>query len=253
MPPQLVAYKFDRPPTIDGAIDDDWHAFESARLDGAEAIELILPGPGRTAELLPWMERPKDAWPPRWAGPNDLSARLYVGWSEKYLYIAVDVDDSIHRTHKTELNYWAGDGLIISIDGANDGGFKYGHDDLLFTQALVDKPRDDRRNRREPEGEYRVKIKPNQSGIVYEAAMPWDYIKHIKPRDGTSFGLNITVIDDDGNETSKSVSWSPALSLHHDSYRLLKGFSPEFFGDIILKDRKSPPKPKEGVDENKEK
>jgi len=253
-PPKLVAYKFDRPPTIDGAIDDDWHAFESARLDGAEAIELILPGPGRNAELLPWMERSKDAWPPRWAGPNDLSARLYVGWSEKYLYIAVDVDDSIHRSYKADLNYWAGDGLIISIDCANDGGFEYRRDDLLFTQALVDKPMDDRRNRREPEGEYRVKIKPNQSGVVYEAAMPWDYINYIKnPRDGTSFGLNITVIDDDGNETSKSVSWSPALFLHHDSYRLLKGFSPEFFGDIILKDRKSAPKPKEGVDEEEKK
>ena len=105
----------------------------------------------------------------------------------------------------------------------------------------------------EPEGKYHVKIKPDESSVVYEAAFPWTYLKHIEPADGTRFGLNITVFDDDGGGTSKSVSWTPGMFLHRDKFRLVRGFSPELFGDIILKDTQPVPKPDEGKKEPEEK
>jgi len=220
-PVVMPTVQFTTPPIIDGAIDEPWHAEHAARLDSPASIEEI--------QGIPISEA-------RWRSPGDLSAVLYTGWDARNFYFAVDVTDDIHRTYTSHSDTWLGDGLIISIDPENDGGYGYsfnGHD-VLLTLALTRK--DDRKqdeDNESPEGDYRVRRKDDNSGTVYEVAIPWNYL-NMEPRTGLRFGFNVTVIDDDGDRAAKAVTWTPGLFLDRNHLLMTRGFTPAYFGKIEL-------------------
>ena len=222
-PPVLVARHFDTPPNIDGVIDEPWRPDQAAVLDGPAHIEEIQ---GRTAA---------DS---RWRSPSDLSAILYTGWDEKSFYFAIDVNDDIHRTYTSERDTWVGDGLIISIDCDNDGGYGYSFTgrDILLTLALTrkDERKDDQDERDTPKGRYRVRRKDDNSGTVYEIAIPWSYMKLPTPKPGFRFGFNVTITDDDGDRTTKALSWTPGMVLDRERSMMIRGFTPALFGDVRL-------------------
>ncbi|MFW6163366.1 MAG: sugar-binding protein, partial [Planctomycetota bacterium] len=230
-PPTLVARRFETPPSIDGAIDEPWRRDQAAHLDSPASIHEIQGRP--VAES-------------RWTSPSDLSARLYLGWDARHLYFAIDVTDDIHRTYTSMRDTWVGDGLIISIDCDNDGGFGYTFTgrDLLLTLALTrkDERRDDQDEDDSPKGAYRVRRKDDNSGTVYECAIPWEYMRMPAPRPGQRIGFNITVTDDDGDRAAKAVSWTPGMVLDRDRAMMIRGFTPAWFGDVLLEDAGAPPR-----------
>ena len=230
-PPVLVARRFDTPPNIDGAIDEPWRPDQAAYLNSPLHIDEIQGVPVHES---------------RWKSPADLSAVLYAGWDEKHFYFAIDVNDDIHRTYTSERETWAGDGLIISIDCDNDGGYGYTFTgrDLLLTLALTrkDERKDEQDEDDTPKGAYRVRRKDDNSGTVYECAIPWSYMKMPPPKPGQRFGFNITVTDDDGDRASKAVSWTPGMILDRERALMIRGFTPAWFGDLLLEDAGAPPK-----------
>ena len=220
-PVVMPTVQFATPPLIDGAIDEPWHAEHAARLDNPAYIEEIQGVPLSEA---------------RWHSPGDLSAVLYTGWDARSFYFAVDVTDDIHRTYASHTETWIGDGLIISIDCDNDGGYGYSFNgrDLLLTLALTRK--DDRKqdeDNESPEGDYRVRRKDDNSGTVYEVSIPWNYLS-MEPKAGMRFGFNVTVIDDDGDRAAKAVTWTPGLFLDRNHLLMTRGFTPAYFGKIEL-------------------
>ena len=229
--PTLRCVKMDRPPVIDGLIADDWDESASLKLEGPEFVETLLPGPSLDRNMVVGMARRE---PNRWRGINDLSMKVYAGWDKDNLYIAVDLSDRTHRVMNREVDKWAGDLLILGIDCLNDGGYGYGFGDFILTQGLMDKPKDDKDKEDSPEGNYSVKVKEDHSGVVYESAMPWKYLKQIKPALGTRFGMGITVTDDDGGGVAKCMSWTPGIYLHKDPSLLSRSFAPELLGDVEL-------------------
>ncbi len=219
-------------PNVDGVIDEPWRADLAARLNGPAHIDEIQGVPPEQA---------------RWRSPSDLSAVLYTGWDSKYFYFALDVSDDVHRTYTGQSDTWVGDGLIISIDAENDGGYGYRFTgkDLLLTLALTrkDEKRDDDEGEDEPSGEYRVRIKDDNSGAVYEVALPWEYLGIENPRPGFRFGFNVTVTDDDGDRAVKAISWTPGMILDRDRSMMIRGFTPALFGDVVLTGRQAGPAP----------
>ncbi|HUT36479.1 MAG TPA: PQQ-binding-like beta-propeller repeat protein [Planctomycetota bacterium] len=220
------------PPNIDGAIDEPWRADLAARLNGPAYIDEV--------QGIPIPEA-------RWRSPSDLSAVLYTGWDAKHFYFALDVSDDVHRTYTGQSDTWVGDGLIISVDCENDGGYGYRFTgkDLLLTLALTrkDERRDDDEGDDEPSGEYRVRLKDDNSGAIYEVAVPWDYLGIENPGPGLRFGFNITVTDDDGDRAVKAISWTPGMILDRDRMLMIRGFTPALFGDVLLTGQQAGPAP----------
>lgn len=220
-PPRLVAMKLPSPPVIDGILSEEWDERSSVELRGIRYIEEVDYGIPRRRT---------------WLGENDLSGKLYVGWDEKNFYFALNVRDTILRPMRGEEQEWVGDGLLISIDCDNDGGFGFSFGrDLLLTLGLTIKPKPQRKDQI-PKGNYAVERKEDNSGTVYEVAIPWSYIKWIQPKHKTVFGFNVTVTDDDGQKVLKVLNWTPGLFFYRRVPLLERGYTPEYFGDVVLWD-----------------
>ena len=218
-----AAPRFPHPPRIDGRMAEDWRRDRAAVLDRPRSIE-------------PMQSR----LPPQrfWFGPNDLSATLYLGWDDQNLYLAVDVNDDVQTTHEFDAPLWKGDCLMVSIDPEHDGGYRLGGADHLFWLALTAKQRkppedDDERLG----GEHSIKIKEDETGAVYELALPWKDVGVAQPAPGTRFGLNIMVVDDDGRPPVKGASWTPGLTQNVKRDIMSAGIAPALYGTVILKER----------------
>jgi outer membrane protein assembly factor BamB len=221
--PRLTLHKFQSKPEIDGELSDGWREEQSQRLTDTRHIGRIQQG---SPELR------------FWRGRNDLSARLYLGWDDEHLYMAVDVTDDIPHAFSSESPTWKGDGLTIAIDPELDGGVGFGAmvRDYVFTQALMNKQPDKKdEDDNEPEGQYAVRRKPDGTGTIYESAIPWSYISRISPVPGTRFGFNIYVTDDDtGDGAEKGVTWTSGIQLHRNRGYFEKGYVPDSFAEIEL-------------------
>jgi hypothetical protein len=201
--PTYDVRRMPRPPEIDGELNDWWRDWSSVDLTGPRYVVPIQLESGR---------------PGRWTGPEDLSAKLYMGWDDKYFYFTLDVMDSDLRPYDSEAPKWIGDCLLIAIDTKNDGGFWFAPDDVLLSLALTlpkkkkdedkDKKDGDAEEKNKPEGKYFVKRKDDGSGAVYEAEIPWSLfvqngavgVDAVKgPPPGFTFGFNVILTDDDGD------------------------------------------------------
>jgi len=219
--PVLIAKRLSRPPIIDGDLSDEWDEDSAVELNGLSFVDEIDYGVPRQRT---------------WLGENDLSGKLYVGWDETNLYFALKIRDTVMRAFDDDSDEWVGDGLLISIDCDNDGGFGFSPGrDLLLTLAMMNKAQP-QREEETPKGSYAVERTGDNTGTVYEVAIPWSYIRWITPAHGTAFGFNVTVTDDDGTGAKKALNWSPGLFFHRSKTLLPMGYTPEYFGEIILAD-----------------
>ncbi|RMG07855.1 MAG: hypothetical protein D6731_22900 [Planctomycetota bacterium] len=245
-PPRLSVRRMPRPPIIDGELSDWWRPWSSVDLRGPSFVQPIQQPPG--------------APPGRWTGLEDLSARLYLGWDEKNLYFALDVDDAHLRPYDSEAPNWVGDCLLIAVDCRGDGGDVVLGDDLLLSLALTlpkkkdDEEEQDEEKEREPSGKYFVRKKDDNSGAIYEAAIPWTSFAENGasvdpakgPRPGFSFGFNVVLTDDDGDRWGhgeeagprgalKTLELTPGVLLHREKSRLWQGYVPRRFARITLR------------------
>ncbi|GIW71590.1 MAG: hypothetical protein KatS3mg102_1132 [Planctomycetota bacterium] len=221
-----------RPPAIDGELGDFWRLEQSFELSGPAMVAPVQ-GYSEVAVL---------------RGRDDLSARLFLGYDDRYFYFALDVDDDRLVPYDSEAEVWKGDCLLIAIDSRGDGGEYFQRDDNLLSLALT-LPR---RNRNpgeeeredEPEGKYFVKRKDDGSGATYEVAIPWSMLAERGaqidplrgPSPGFAFGFDVVLIDDDdGRGSRKALSWTPAIALHREKHRLWQGFVPGRFARIVCR------------------
>ncbi|MCZ6794763.1 MAG: PQQ-binding-like beta-propeller repeat protein [Planctomycetota bacterium] len=248
LPPRVVlADRLWQAPKIDGDLDDAWNFAHRVRLASPRHIGLIA-GPGQGRD---------------WEGEEDLSAVLYTGWDDENFYFALDVEDDALRAYDRDAENWRGDCLLIGVDPDGDGGYRQGQGDQLMTLALTipkrnkrDKNRDpddpdgdddddddDDDGRTKPEGEFSVKKKDDNSGAIYEVALPWSTFSSRfqgdqRPASGVTFGLSLLLTDDDtGNGATKTLSINSCHLLPRSQKNLWiwKYLIPEFFPRILLR------------------
>jgi hypothetical protein len=216
---------------IDGYLSEPWPIRTAITLDTPRSI---LPVQG------------VDSLIPGWDGSEDLSGTFFCAWDAKNFYFALDVRDSRPVPHNAEAERWIGDCLIIDIDPEGDGGLYPSGDDQMLTlflsvrQAPKKADRGDR-DERKPDGEYKVRVTDDRSGVVYEAAVPWASLgfdgedRRVEP--GAAFGFNVVVTDDDsgaGARQALSINASHLLSWERD--RAWEGYVPDYFPKIVLED-----------------
>ncbi|MBI4577323.1 MAG: PQQ-binding-like beta-propeller repeat protein, partial [Planctomycetes bacterium] len=234
-PPSLDCPRMERPPEIDGELNDPWIRYRSVSMDGPAHVSPI--------------QTPAQDFN-HWFGREDLSATLYTGWDPGYFYFALDVRDSVLKPYDGEATRWVGDCLLIALDTRNNGSWWFRADDTLLTLALMlpNNKKDEKERAEEerlrPKGHYFVKRKDDGSGAIYEAALPWSIFAEngaeleplVGPPEGFRFGLDLALTDDDdGSGARKYLAWTPGLRLHRDKAKLWHGFIPEHFADVVLR------------------
>ncbi|MBN1441399.1 MAG: PQQ-binding-like beta-propeller repeat protein, partial [Planctomycetes bacterium] len=233
------------PPRIDGEMDDSWNLAHQVRLSTPRHIGRIG-NPGHEFS---------------WEGEEDLSAILYTGWDDENFYFALDVDDDVLRAYDKEATVWKGDCLLIGVDTEGDGGYQHGPGDQLMTLALTipkrKQPQEDEDDPlgggeddaeaadgdEKPDGQFSVKRRDDDSGAVYEVAIPWRSFAAGSPRGqrpprGFRFGLSLLLLDDDsGTGATKTLSLNPCHLLPRDqkSFSIWKFLIPQFFPRIVLR------------------
>ncbi len=250
--PQIAARHMREAPEVDGVLDDAWSYSYRLRLTAPRNIHPI-PAPG--------LRR-------KWDGEEDLSAILYSGWDDDYFYFALDVDDDVLRAFDRDAENWRGDCLLIGLDPEGDGGFRRGGDDQLMTLALTlpkrqkdkdrgdddDAPDDDDDGGGDddddgaddidrPDGLYSVKKKDDNSGAIYECAIPWNSFPafeegRAEPSPGYEFGLSLLLTDDDsGRGATKTLSLNPCHRIPRKQRNawIWRFLVPEFFPRVQLR------------------
>ena len=221
--PEISCRRVGTSPKIDGELNDAWHFTNRVPLNSPSHVGLI-PVPGQFHE---------------WDGLEDLSGFLYTGWDEDYFYFALDISDDILIPFDREAENWTGDCLVIGLDPTGDGGYRHRGNDQLMTLALTvprrnkgdkennedgedgeEENEDEKEDKRKPDGQFSVKKKGDDSGAIYEVALPWesfstDFESGQPPQTGYTFGLSLLLTDDDtlhgnqGQGATKTLSLNP--------------------------------------------
>ena len=146
-----------------------------------------------------------------WSGPEDCSAKLYMGYDDENLYMTVVVRDEIHTNrHFSEDALWAGDSLQFAFDPQLDAREKLLNgrsglfdDDFFFTAGLAGgKPRMFCHIKGIANADFST-LKPiitrdeTQKKTTYEIVLPWSKMTPLKPQKGLMFGFNFLVMDTD--------------------------------------------------------
>lgn len=207
-------------------------------LDGTlRGFEKVRPLVFDTAETL----KPIDAEPHGlWKDKNDLSARVYLAYDDRFFYIAADVTDDVHISRHNGQMIWNQDCIQYAFDTENDAfdpavsspGYK--KDDREFCLALTPEGAANFCYTGTPETAGKpvaektsVVIAPDGHKI-YSARIPWSYFGNLRPRPGSIFGFNVTIFDVDSREGSTSyyMELSPGIA---------NGKNPSYFKRFLLK------------------
>lgn len=231
-------------PIIDGSLDEPWNATQGIPLERPRHVR-GLQGPGEPR--IPWQDR------------ADLSGRVFLGWTQEGLHIAVDIDDDNTTSHDRDAKRWVGDCLILVLDTRGDGGVRPRSDDQVLTLAFVpprpqpvpeeedvdgtgeDPPPFSTEDEKEPDGEHIVVRRADGTGAVYEMTIPWAGIAEERGEDdsvpwpGMRMRIGIAVTDDDtGNGATKYLGLTPGMILHRDLDRIWEGCSPDLMLPVRL-------------------
>ncbi len=248
--PEITSRRLPHPPTIDGRLNDWWDIGSRLDLNTPRYIGSI-PGP----KILQ-----------HWEGEEDLSGTLYTGWDENYFYFAFDVTDDVLHPYDRDAENWKGDCLIIGVDPTADKGYRQHGTDLLMTLALTvpkrrnedklsdedeesgedtdedEKEEEDEEEGEKPDGKFAVKRKLDNTGAIYEVALPWstfsgEFSPQNPPPKGYRFGLSLLLTDDDtGQGATKTLSLNPChlLPYSQKSNLVWRFIVPNFFPQVRL-------------------
>jgi len=144
-----------------------------------------------------------------WAGPDDLSMRVWLTWDESNFYFAARVKYGRFIQDSEGPSIWNGDGFQIAFDTESDAvasyvsgaGGGYGDDDYEYGLALT---------KSGPQGfcwhaasknstmagrltDFAPVIKRvDEHTLNYEWAIPWSNLYPLKPVPGKAFGFNLS-------------------------------------------------------------
>lgn len=146
-----------------------------------------------------------------WNGPEDLSARIYLGWDSDNIYIAAYVIDDKHYNRNKGARIWDGDAFqfafapsVKEMQPSNLG------------LALADEGLQAQRWEGEEglwgKSRYAVVRDEANSSTFYEAAIPLEAMG-IAGKKGTVFGFNAVVFeDDDGSGYDYWLQITPGIA-----------------------------------------
>ncbi|NLC58628.1 MAG: hypothetical protein GX774_17485 [Armatimonadetes bacterium] len=187
--PTLDSFRFPAPPVIDGDLTE-W----------ADAPVLTLDGAAQS--------RVKE-----WQGAADLSAKVRVGWDATHFYFAAAVNDNAFDQIYRDKDVWQGDCIQLALrpggppqESTYDGVHEFG---LARTpvgpQGWMWFP-DER-----AAVEAKLAVVRGESGLVYEAAIPWTAIGGLAPAAGLAPGFSFTLNDADGEGFRGWMEWTPGV------------------------------------------
>jgi|LSQX01.1.fsa_nt_gb hypothetical protein len=151
----------------------------------------------------------KDVFPvkerDKWKGPDDLSAKIYLGWDDKNMYIAAEVKDDKHFNLQSAKNLWDGDAIQfafvpfsvkvremvtnvgVSLSKGRSLAYRWGSggSSRLIARSV-----------------YAVKRDEEKKVTYYEIQMPTTSIR-FPAKNGQMFSFNIVVFDDDNGKGHK--------------------------------------------------
>jgi GH18 family chitinase len=185
--------------TIDGSLED-WRAPPDFVLDDQEHVVY-------------------EVTPNSWGGPEDLSAKAWVGWTAEGLYFAFDVKDDIHLQNAADETLWHGDHMEIQLDtqlekdydspGMNDDDFQIGlslgdfKDVPMTSYAWFNGPF--------PPGPVegiQMAYSLTEGGYILEAFIPVAALPGILLSEGSVFGMNVSPSDADAAGQGQKVMLS---------------------------------------------
>ncbi len=175
--------------------------------------------------------------PTSWGGPQDLSAKIWVGWSVDGLYFALKVMDDKHVQPKADSDLWHGDHVELQFDtrldedytnpGMNDDDFQIGLSLGDFAKVppaafawfngpglpgLVNT--------------IQMAYTSTEEGYILEVFVPKEDMAGITLADGASFGMNVSPSDADDAAQGQKVMLSTSLIRTY--------ADPRTFGKIVL-------------------
>ncbi|MBE7465656.1 MAG: PQQ-binding-like beta-propeller repeat protein [Planctomycetes bacterium] len=156
-----------------------------------------------------------------WKGADDLSAKVYAGWNEEGIFLAVDVRDDKFQPPLSGAELASADSLRIGLNGLSEP--RYGYDrseDLVCSMALVDgRTVIDTVTRSQEENPVsvtgRVNRAPDGKGLRYELLLPWPLIRRDarkRPGRENEIYLGLAVLDDDGEGVETAVEWGAGVT-----------------------------------------
>ena len=236
-------------PVIDGSLSEPWEATAGVSMEAPRFVR-ALQGIGEIK--IPWNDH------------MDLSAKMFLGWTETGLHIAIEVEDDHITVHDRDSRTWTGDCLLLILDTLGDGGQTPRNDDQVLTLAFVPprqqedpEPEDpenpegepgeempfpeDEDDAEEPDGEHVVLRRADRMGVTYEMTIPWDSILTQRgdtvsgPWPGLKMRLGVAITDDDtGSGATKYLGLTPGMVLHKVMDRLWEGCCPDLLLPIRL-------------------
>jgi GH18 family chitinase len=172
-----------------------------------------------------------------WDGPQDLSAKVWVGWTEEGLYFAFDVKDDIHMQKAADETLWHGDHMEIQLDtqlqkdydnpGMNYDDFQIG----LSLGDFKDVPMTsyawfNGSNTPGPVEGIQIAYSLTDGGYILEAFIPATALPGIVLSDGSVLGMNVSQSDaDDAGQGQKVMLSTSKIRTYAD---------PRTFGKITL-------------------
>ncbi len=155
-----------------------------------------------------------------WSGPRDLSARVYLGWDARCLYLAARVADDVHVQRQGADKIWMDDCLQFAFDTLNDAlspqlGGKSGYDDNDYNLAMALTAQGPvcacfvERGSANTQGAraFPLAIKRVEGETLYEVAIPWENLKPLQPKAGRAFAFSCILFDVDSAAERQAGYW----------------------------------------------
>ena len=181
---------------IDGKLDE-WSNVPYINLDSAEYLVLANRN---------------------WAGPQDLSGKIYVMWDEEYLYLACDIVDNVVLQEKEGSYLFQGDTIEIYLRMnylVDAGKTYYTTDDYQFgftpgTDALA--PDWHVWNNSRLFTDVQVEAQKTEKGYFLEIAIPiWEMDLEEELEEYLEIGFDVAIDDVDNTnatDTELQLAWS---------------------------------------------
>ncbi|TKJ31212.1 hypothetical protein CEE39_07490 [bacterium (candidate division B38) B3_B38] len=160
-----------------------------------------------------------------WAGATDLSARVWLAWDERFLYIACDLLDDQFQPQADDSRLWEGDSLWFKClpPSSEQGTLRKGCRELILIFASTREGPAVKKLLNYGRGYFKAecqgikfKVLPKESGMgaVYECALPWGELLYQPSYPPKVLNINLTVQDSDPGKELKSMEWVPSRGIN---------------------------------------
>lgn len=201
--PQSMAFITPAEARIDGDLSE-WSGSEPLLLGGRENYAALAPDT-------------------EWGGAADLSAKIYSGWNQDGITIAVDVADDATVPPRPGAECASGDRVRFVIDGRADNNstletgecfiatLALGASGPLFVQEFGAAPESGLK------ALGNAAPSPTGKGVHYELFVPWTVLRkdaRERPGDKREIRVGLAVFDDDGHGVKGALEWGAGAALN---------------------------------------